>query len=224
MKISEWPENERPRERLLARGPQTLSDSELLAVLIGCGKRGLTAVDVARQLIKDFGSMSDFLRADKRRCLEQFGIGPAHYASMQAALELARRHYGHAVRSDSSVENPAEMRSFVLTQLRDKPYEVFCVLHLDVHYRLMAFQELFRGSTDSAGIYPREVVREVMTRNAFAVILAHNHPSGTAEPSQADRLVTRRIRDALALIEVKVLDHLVVGDTRVVSFADRGLI
>jgi DNA repair protein RadC len=224
MKISEWPESERPRERLLTRGPQTLSDSELLAVLIGCGKRGITAVDVARQLIKDFGSMSDFLRADKRLCLKQFGIGPAHYASMQAALELARRHYGHAVRSDSSVENPAEMRSFVLTQLRDKPYEVFCVLHLDVHHRLIVFQELFRGSTDSAGIYPREVVREVMAHNSFAVILAHNHPSGTAEPSQADRLVTRRIRDALALIEVKVLDHLVVGETRVMSFADRGWI
>jgi DNA repair protein RadC len=224
MKISEWPENERPRERLLARGPQLLSDSELLAVLIGCGKRGITAVDVARRLIKDFGSMSEFLCADKRRCLKQFGIGPAHYASMQAALELARRHYGHAIRSDSSVAAPKDMRSFVLTQLRDKPYEVFCVLHLDVHYGLIDFQELFRGTTDGASIYPKEVVREVIARNAFAVIFAHNHPSGTAEPSQADKLVTRRLRDALALIEVKVLDHLVVGETRCVSFADRGLI
>jgi len=224
MSICNWPKTERPRERLIERGPDALSDGELLAVFIGCGTRGRSAVDLARSLIHEFGSLRDFLTAEPSRCLGQLGIGPARYASMQAALELARRHYGHAVRSDSSVENPTEMRSFVLTQLRDKPYEVFCVLHLDVHYRLMAFQELFRGSTDSAGIYPREVVREVMIRNAFAVILAHNHPSGTAEPSQADRLVTRRIRDALALIEVKVLDHLVVGDTRVVSFADRGLI
>ena len=139
-------------------------------------------------------------------------------------MELARRHYGHAIRSESAVATPADMRAFVLAQLRDKPYEVFCVLYLDVHHRLIEFQELFRGTTDGASIYPREVVREVMNRNAFAVIFAHNHPSGTAEPSQADKLVTRRLRDALALIEVKVLDHLVVGETRCVSFADRGLI
>jgi DNA repair protein RadC len=201
-----------------------LTDSELLAVLIGCGKRGITAVDVARRLIKDFGSMSEFLCADKRRCLEQFGIGPAHYASMLAALELARRHYGHAIRSGCLVAAPEDMRAFVLAQLRDKPYEVFCVLYLDVHYNLMDFQELFRGTTDGASIYPREVLREVMKRNAFAVIFAHNHPSGTAEPSQADKLVTRRLRDALALIEVKVLDHLIVGETECMSFADRGLI
>ena len=224
MKISDWPETERPRERLLARGPQTLSDGELLAVLIGCGKRGLTAMDVARRLIKEFGSLREFLCADRHRCLEQLCIGPARYASMQAALELARRHYGHAIRSESAVAAPADMRAFVLAELRDKPYEVFCVLYLDVHYRLIAFQELFRGTTDGASIYPREVVREVMNHNAFAVVFAHNHPSGTPEPSQADKLVTRRLRDALALIEVKVLDHLVVGDTRCVSFADRGLL
>jgi DNA repair protein RadC len=224
MKISDWPENERPRERLLARGPQALSDSELLAVLIGCGKRGVTAVDVARRLIKKFGSLREFLNADKRRCLDQFGIGPAHYASMQAALELARRHYGHSIRSESALAAPADVRAFVLSELRDKPYEVFCVLYLDVHHRLTGFQELFRGTTDGASVYPKEVVREVIARNAFAVIFAHNHPSGTAEPSQADRLVTRRLRDALALIEVKVLDHLIVGETRCFSFADRGLI
>ncbi len=224
MKISDWPETERPRERLLARGPQVLSDSELLAVLIGCGKRGINAVDVARGLIKEFGSLREFLCADKRRCLKQFGIGPAHYASMQAALELARRHYCHALRSESAVEAPADMRAFVVAELRDKPYEAFCVLHLDVHHRLIAFQELFRGSTDGAAIYYKEVVREVIHHNAFAVIFAHNHPSGTAEPSAADRLATRKLRDALALVEVKVLDHLVVGATRCVSFADRGLI
>jgi DNA repair protein RadC len=224
MKISEWPENERPRERLLARGPQALSDSELLAVLIGCGKRGVTAVDVARRVIKKFGSLREFLSADKGRCLDQFGIGPAHYASMQAALELARRHYGHSIRSESALAAPADVRAFVLSELRDKPYEVFCVLYLDVHHRLTGFQELFRGTTDGASVYPKEVVREVIARNAFAVIFAHNHPSGTAEPSQADRLVTRRLRDALALVEVKVLDHLIVGETRCFSFADRGLI
>jgi DNA repair protein RadC len=223
MKISDWPKTERPRERLLADGPGKLSDGELLAVLIGCGKRGVTAVDVARRLIRDFGSLREFLCADPRRCLGQLGIGPARYASMQAALELARRHFGHAIRSESALAAPADMRSFVLTALRDKPYEVFCCLYLDVHHRLISFQELFRGTTDGASVYPKEVVREVINRNAFAVIFAHNHPSGTAEPSQADRLVTRRLCDALALIEVKVLDHLVVGETRCVSFAERGL-
>lgn len=224
MKISHWPESERPRERLIARGPGQLTDSELLAVLIGCGRRGLSAVDVARRLIGEFGSLREFLCAEPRRCLGQPGIGPARYASLQAALELARRHFGHAIRSEPATPAPADMRSFVLTALRDKPYEVFCCLYLDVHHRLISFQELFRGTTDGASIYPKEVVREVINRNAYAVIFAHNHPSGTAEPSQADKLVTRRLRDALALIEVKVLDHLVVGETRCVSFADRGLI
>jgi DNA repair protein RadC len=193
-------------------------------VLIGCGKRGVTAVDAARRIINKFGSLREFLNADIDRCLDQLGIGPARYASMQAALELARRHYGHSIRAGSAVAAGAELRSFVLTNLRDKPYEVFCVLYLDVHHRLIAFQELFRGTTDGAGIYPKEVVREVIAHNAFAVMFAHNHPSGTAEPSQADRLVTRRLVDALALIEVKVLDHLVVGETRCVSFAERGLL
>ena len=224
MKILDWPESERPRERLLAGGAGKLSDGELLAVLIGSGRRGLTAVDVARQLLGEFGTLRDFLDAGKVRCLKQLGIGPARYASMQAALELARRHFGTAVRSGSALAAPSELRSYVLAELRDKPYEVFCCAHLDVHHRLIAFQELFRGTTDGASIYPKEVVREVIAHNAFAVILAHNHPSGSAEPSQADKLVTVRLRDALRLIEVNVLDHLVVGETRCVSFADRGLL
>jgi len=224
MKIRDWPVSERPRERLIADGPSGLSDGELLAVLIGSGKPGFTAVDVARKLIVEFGSLREFLSAEPRRCLGQLCIGPARYASMQAALELARRHYRHVIRRECALAAPADMRSYVLTKLRDKPYEVFCCLHLDVHHRLIHFQELFRGTTDGANIYPKEVVREVIAHNAFAVIFAHNHPSGTAEPSPADRLVTRRLKEALALIEVKVLDHLVVGETRCVSFAERGLI
>lgn len=224
MKISEWPKEERPRERLLAAGPSGLTDGELLAVLIGCGKHGITAVDIARRLLGEFGSLREFLSASPNRCLKQLGIGPARYAAMQAALELARRHYGHAIRSTPAASAPADMRKFVLAQLRDKPYEVFCCLHLDVHHRLIAFQELFRGTTDGASVYPKEVVREVIAHNAFAVILAHNHPSGSAEPSVADKLVTQRLVEALRLIEVRVLDHLVVGETRCVSFADRGLL
>ncbi len=140
MKISDWPESERPRERLFAKGAGQLSDSELLAVLIGSGRRGISAVDVARDLIGEFGSLREFLCADRRRCMAQLGIGPARYASLQAALELARRHFGHAIRSESALTAPADMRSFVLTELRDKPYEVFCCLYLDVHHRLISFQ------------------------------------------------------------------------------------
>jgi DNA repair protein RadC len=224
MKIREWPKEERPRERLLAAGAAGLTDGELLAVLIGCGKRGVTAVDVARQLLGEFGSLGEFLNASPARCLKQLGIGPARYAAMQAALELARRHYSQAIRSSSGAAATGDIRKFVLAQLRDKPYEVFCCLYLDAHHRLIAFQELFRGTTDGARVYPKEVLREVIAHNAYAVILAHNHPSGSAEPSHEDKVITRRLVDALKLIEVRVLDHLVVGETRCVSFADRGLI
>jgi DNA repair protein RadC len=224
MKVCDWPITERPRERLLTEGPRGLTDGELLAVLIGCGNGDISAMDVARQLIADFGSLREFLCADSKRCLKQLGIGPARYALLQAALELARRHYSHALKCSSALQASAETRAFVHAKLRDKPYEVFCVLFFDVHYRLIRFEELFRGTIDGANIHPREVVREAMASNAFAVMFAHNHPSGSPEPSHADQLVTRRLKDALALIDVKVLDHLVVGETRCVSFADRGLI
>ena len=224
MKICDWPESERPRERLLASGPAGLSDGELLAILIGTGKRGLNALEMSRELLGEFGSLREFLNSGKKRCLQQLGIGPARYAAMLAALELARRHFAQAIRSESALVATPDLRAYVVAQLRDKPYEVFCCAHLDVHHRLIQFQEIFRGTTDGAAIYPKEVVRDVIASNAFAVILAHNHPSGSAEPSQADKLVTLRLREALRLIEVQVLDHLVVGETRCVSFKDRGLL
>ncbi len=224
MSIRDWPAAERPRERLMEHGPRVLSDGELLAVLIGCGNRGRTAVDLARRLIGEFGSLREFLNAEPGRCLDQLGIGPARYAALQAALELARRHYSEPLRLGSALSAPESTRAFLLAQLRDKPYEMFCCLHLDNRHRLIAFRELFRGTLDTASIYTREVVREVLIHNASAVIFAHNHPSGQPEPSRADELVTRRLRDVLTQVDVRVLDHVIVGDTGCISFADRGLL
>lgn len=224
MTIRDWPVTERPREKLIERGPHVLSDGELLAVLIGSGNRGSSAVELARQLIVKFGSLRELMNAGAVKCLGQLGIGPARYASMQAALELARRHYREPLRLGSTLSAPEATRAFLLAQLRDRPYEVFCCLYLDNRNRLIAFEELFRGTVDGASVPPREVVRQVLAHNAAAVIFAHNHPSGVAEPSHADELVTRRLKDALATIEVRVMDHIIVGDTRCMSFADRGLL
>lgn len=224
MSIREWPADERPRERLLEHGPCVLSDGELLAILIGCGHRGRSAVDLARKVLHEFGSLREFLNAERAKCLRQLGIGPARYAALQAALELARRHYRQPLRRGSALRAPGPTREFLLSQLRDKPYEMFCCLHLDNRHRLIAFQELFQGTLDMASIYIREVVREVLNRNASAVIFAHNHPSGQAEPSLADEVITRKLRDALAPVDVRVLDHVIVGDTGCISFADRGLL
>ena len=224
MSIRNWPATERPRERLIERGPHVLSDGELLAVLIGCGKRGRSAVDLARALIVEFGSLREFLNADQDRCLDQFGIGPARYAAMQEALELARRHYREALRLGAALNDRESILGFLRSQLRDRQYEVFCCMYLDGKHRLIAFEELFRGTLDTTSVYTREVVRQALIHNSSAVIFAHNHPSGAAEPSHADAAITGRLKRVLGEVEIKVLDHVVVGDTRCVSFADRGLI
>lgn len=259
MSIRDWPEAERPREKLLARGAHTLSDAELLAVLIGCGRKGHSAVELARTLIADFGSLRQLLSAERTRWVREpetariaglrrhrpqrqargprrrmppegfglprfAGIGPARYATMQAALELTRRHYCESLRVGPALNAPEATRKFLVAQLRDRPYEVFCCLFLDVRHRLIAFEEMFRGTIDGATVHTREVVRHAMAHNSAAVIFAHNHPSGVTEPSQADELTTQRLRDALALVDVRVLDHIIVGDGRCLSFAERGLL
>jgi len=224
MSIRNWPKNERPRERLIESGADTLSDGELLAVLIGSGSGGHSAVDMARSLIGEFGSLRAFLCADRGRCLGQRGIGPARYATLQAALELARRHYREPMRLGSVLETVDSVRSFLVSQLRDRPHEMFCCLHLDSRYRLIAFEELFRGSLDMSTVHTREVVRQCLAHNASAVIFAHNHPSGVAEASLADQSVTQRLKKALAGVDVRVLDHVIVGDSVCLSFADRGLL
>ena len=224
MSIRHWPSAERPREKLLERGAAALSDAELLALLLGSGTRGRSAVELARKLISEFGSLRNLLTAEAARFLAQTGIGPARYAILNAAVELARRHFREALRLGPPLTAPEATRTFLLAQLRDRPYEVFCCLYLDNRHRLIAFEELFRGTIDRAGVHPREVLRQTLLHNAAAVILAHNHPSGVLEPSQADELITRRLREALALVDVRVLDHFIIGDGHCYSFSEHGLL
>ena len=225
MSIRDWPERERPREKLLAGGAQSLSDAELLAVLLGgSGRRGLDAAAMARDLIKQHESLRSLLSASSEVCLAIPGMGAAGYCRLQAALELARRHYAEALRAGPPLHSPAATREFLVARLRDIPHEMFCCLHLDNRHRLIAFEELFRGTIDGASVHPREVVKQALARNSAALILAHNHPSGIAEPSHADELITRRLREALQLVDIRVLDHLIVADNCCLSFAESGLL
>ena len=225
MNLQQWPAQERPRERLLAAGPQQLSDAELLALLLGSsGLRGSNVVDLARGLLTAHHSLRELLSADRAALLATPGLGVAGYCRLQAALELARRHYAEALRSGPLLDSPAATHQFLISRLRDQTYELFCCLHLDNRHRLIAFDELFRGTIDGASVHPREVVKQALSRNAAAVILAHNHPSGVAEPSQADELITVRLREALALVDIRVLDHCIVGDNGCLSFRERGLL
>jgi DNA repair protein RadC len=224
MRIRDWPARERPREKLLAHGAGALSDAELVGLLLGSGTRGASAVELARTLLTHFGSLRELLNAEAPRCLARAGVGPARYAALQAAVELARRHFREALHAGPALEAPQATRAFLLAHLRDKPYEVFCCLYLDGRHRLIAFEELFRGTIDRAGVHPREVLRQTLAHNAAAVMFAHNHPSGVLEPSAADELITARLKEALALVDVRVLDHFIVGDGRCFSFAESGLL
>jgi DNA repair protein RadC len=225
MGIRDWPASERPREKLLTAGPAALSEAELLALLLGgSGRRGQDAVSRARALLTRHGTLRGFLCADRARCLAEPGLGIVGYCRVQASLELARRHYEEALRVGPALDCPTRTHAFLRARLRDSPHELFCCLHLDNRHRLIAFDELFRGTIDGASVHPREVVKQALARNAAAVILAHNHPSGIAEASQADQLITRRLRDALQLVDIRVLDHLIVADNSCLSFAERGLL
>jgi len=224
MAIRSWPKTERPRERLLEQGEAVLSDAELLALFLGSGPVGRSAVDLARELLNEFGSLRELLNADRNRLMSFTGVGPARYALLRAALALGRRYHLDAIRSGPRLNGTHSTRAFLLAQLRDRPYEVFCCLYLDTRYRLIAFEELFRGTIDTASVHAREVVRQVLAHNAASVILAHNHPSGSAEPSTADELITRQLKESLALVNVKVLDHILVGDGQCTSFIERGLL
>ena len=220
--IRRWPEGERPREKLLARGAGALTDAELLALLLGTGHRGRDALSVARDLLARYGGLRALLAAEPRALCGTRGIGPAKYALLQAAAELGRRQMGEGLARGAPLTDPEATRRFLIGRLRDLPHEVFACLYLDNRHRVIAFEELFRGTLDGASVHPREVVKATLRHNAAALILAHNHPSGVAEPSDADRLITRRLREALGLVDVRVLDHFVVGDGYAVSFAERG--
>lgn len=222
MAITDWPADERPREKLLQRGPTALSDAELLAIFLRTGVRGKTAVDLARELLGEYGGLRALLETDRARFCAGKGLGEAKYVQLQAVLEMARRHLFETLKRGDGLGGPADTRRYLQARLRHYPYEVFACLFLDNRHRVIEFQELFRGTIDSASVHPREVVRCAITFNAAAVIFAHNHPSGVAEPSAADYQLTRQLREALALIDVRVLDHMVIGDGDTVSLAERG--
>jgi len=219
-----WHESERPREKLLRLGAAALSEAELLAILLQTGIRGRSALDMARVLLGEFRSLRGLLTSERQAVCRTPGLGPAKYALLQASLELARRHYAELMHAGPALSNPRATREYLRARLRDRDHEVFCCMFLDNRHRIIAFEEVFRGTIDGASVHPRDVVKLALARNAAAVILAHNHPSGIAEPSQADELITGRLRDALALVDIRVLDHIVVGDGSTVSFAERGLL
>lgn len=224
MTIRDWPAEERPREKLLARGAGALSDAELLALFIGSGRRGQTAVDLGRELLTGSGGLRQLLTMEPAALAQQRGLGSAKACSLSAALELGRRYLASELQRSETLLNPAACAEYLRARIVAYPYEVFACLFLDNRHRVIAFEELFRGSIDGASVHPREVVRRCLTLNAAAVIFAHNHPSGVAEPSQADRDITHELKRALSLIEVRVLDHFIVGDGAPVSFAERGLL
>ena len=224
MTIKDWPARERPRERLLEHGAESLSDAELLAIFLRTGVRGHSAVDLARGLLGRFGSLRGLLAASQAEFCAAPGLGSAKFAQLQAVLEMGRRHLYERFDRGKPLLNPGDTAAFLNARLRDYPYEVFAVLFLDNRHRVLAFEELFRGTIDGASVHPREVVRRALQLNAAAVILSHNHPSGVAEPSQADQRITTRLREALSLVDIRVLDHLVIGDGDCCSLAERGLL
>lgn len=224
MAIKDWPAQERPREKLLQLGPSALSDAELLAIFLRTGIPGCSAVDLSRRLLTQFGSLRAIIEADRPTFCKTHGLGDAKFALLQAVVEMARRHLAEHLQRNTALNSVTAVRDYLTAQLRHQPHEIFAALFLDNQHRLIRYEALFNGTIDGASVWPREVVKKVLACNAAAVIFAHNHPSGVAEPSRADRDITRRLVEALALVDVRVLDHLIVGEGGIVSFAERGLI
>lgn len=224
MGIKDWPAEDRPREKLLLRGPGALTDAELLAIFLRTGTAGKSAVDLARELLSDFGSLKAMLDADHQRFCQAKGLGDAKFAQLQAVLEMARRHFKEVLQRGNALTSPEITRAYLSAQLRGYSYEVFACLFLDNQHRVIQLDELFRGTIDGSSVYPREVVKKALHHNAAAVIFAHNHPSGVAEPSQADRHITDKLKQALALFDIRILDHFIIGDGQPYSFAEHGLL
>lgn len=222
MAISDWPLAERPRERLLAEGAKVLSDAELLAVLLRTGLRGKSAVDLARDLLKKYKGIAAMLEAGDLETVS--GLGPAKRAQFAAAIELSRRALQEQLEKRNALTSPGAVRDYLRLALSRREEEVFVCIWLDAQHKVIEIEEAFSGTLTQTSVYPREVVKTALARNAAAVIFAHNHPSGVAQPSQADELLTRNLRDALALVEVKVLDHFIVAGNQAISFAERGLL
>lgn len=224
MPISDWPEQERPREKLLNKGPAALSDAELLAIFLRTGLQGKTAIDLSRDLLANFGGLRSLIEIDSKTFCQTKGLGLAKYSQIQAAIELGKRYLEENLGGKDVFSNPNDTKNFLLAQLRAYPYEVFACLFLDNRHQIINFDKMFNGTIDGASVYPREVVKQALARNAAAVIFAHNHPSGVAEPSLADKDITQRLQEALKLVDIRVLDHFIIGDNTAVSFAELGLL
>lgn len=223
MAITDWPDEEKPREKLLKNGAESLSDAELLAIFLRTGIKGLSAVGLARVLLQEFGSLQKLFTADINQFTAHKGLGNAKFAQLQAVLTLASRHLKESLKQSTEFTSPETTKAYCKMLLSDKTFEVFGCLMLDNKHRLLEFRELFRGTIDGAPVYPREVVKQALNDNAAAVILVHNHPSGDATPSQADKQITQKLKDALKVVDIRVLDHLIVG-RNVLSMAELGLI
>ena len=224
MGINNWPEGERPREKLLQKGAGALSDAELLAIFLRTGVVGKSAVDLARELVTTFGNLTVLFTASEKEFCSIHGLGQAKYVQLQAVLEMARRALHEEMKSGDALNSPQAVRDYLQLLLRGRQQEVFMVVFLDAQHRTLAAEELFHGTLTQTSVYPREVVKRALHHNAAAVILAHNHPSGVAEPSQSDRMLTDALKQALALVDVRVLDHFIVAGAGCVSFAERGMV
>jgi DNA repair protein RadC len=221
--IADWPAGERPRERLRAQGAGALTDAELVALCLRTGVRGMSAVDLGRELLARHGGLAGLLGTAYRDLARIKGMGAAKAALLSAILELARRALREQLRAGAALTAPGAVRDYLRLALGGRPHEAFLCLFLDAQHRVIAIEELFRGTLTQTSVYPREVVKAALAANAAAVIFAHNHPSGVAQPSQADELLTRQLKEALALVDIRVLDHFVVAGNQALSFAERGL-
>ena len=224
MPISDWPEQERPREKLLSKGAASLSDAELLAIFLRTGRQGKTAIDLSRDLLTEFDGLRGMVEADSGKFCLTRGLGLAKYSQIQAAIELGKRYLQENLVGKDVLTSPNDTKDFLVAQLRAYQHEVFACLFLDNRHQIISFDEMFKGTIDGASVYPREVVKHALARNAAAVIFAHNHPSGVAEPSLADKNITQRLQEALKLVDIRVLDHFIIGDNTAVSFAELGLL
>jgi DNA repair protein RadC len=224
MAITDWPEQERPREKLLRAGATALSDAELLAIFLRVGMTGKTAVDLARDLLQHFQSLNGVFSADVQQMTAVPGMGTSKYCQLQAVLEMSKRALGEALQQKDSFRSPNQVKDYLQLQLSHLQREVFGLMFLDAQNRLIAYETLFEGSLMQTSVYPREVVKRALALNAAAVILSHNHPGGNAAPSRADEQLTISLKDALNLVDIKVLDHIIVARQETFSFSERGLI
>ena len=213
-----------PRSRLRKDSASLLSDTELLAVLFQRGARAKSAIELSEKLLQRFGGLRPLLQADPQQLIKLNGIGSARVAIIKVLPELAKRYFEASLPKGQAIRSPADTEAYLIAKLRDLPHELFCCLYLDNRHRIISFDELFRGTIDGTSVYPREVVKQALSVNAAAVIVAHNHPSGVAEPSQADERITRRLKAALELVDIRLLDHLVIGDGKASSLAKRGML